>query len=100
MDHAVLFVENGEGLQVLQYQVGQKYKPHYDYFLDEFNTNYGGQRIAMVVMYLSDVDDGGEAVFPAAKGNISEVPWWKELSKCGKGLSVLPKKRDALFFFN
>lgn len=40
-------------------------------------------------------------MFPAAKGNISAVPWWNELSKCGKeGLSVLPKKRDALLFWN
>ena len=51
--------------------------------------------------FSSDVDDGGETVFPAAKGNISAVPWWNELSKCGKeGLSVLPKKRDALLFWN
>lgn len=48
----LLFVENGEGLQVLHYQVGQKYEPHYDYFLDEFNTKNGGQRIATVLMYL------------------------------------------------
>ncbi|XP_056854362.1 prolyl 4-hydroxylase 5-like [Raphanus sativus] len=87
--------------QVLHYQVGQKYEPHYDYFLDEFNTKNGGQRIATVLMYLSDVDDGGETVFPAAKGNISAVQWWNELSKCGKeGLHVLPKKRDALLFWN
>ncbi|KAJ0241924.1 Prolyl 4-hydroxylase 5 [Hirschfeldia incana] len=100
-DFTFIPVENGEGLQVLHYQVGQKYEPHYDYFLDEFNTKNGGQRIATVLMYLSDVDDGGETVFPAAKGNISAVPWWNELSKCGKeGLSVLPKKRDALLFWN
>ncbi|VVA96717.1 unnamed protein product [Arabis nemorensis] len=93
-------LEYGEGLQVLHYQVGQKYEPRYDYVIDEFKSKTGGQRIATVVMYLSDVDDGGETVFPAAKGNISEVPWWNELSKCGKGLSVLPKKRDALFSWN
>lgn len=44
--------ENGEGLQVLHYEVGQKYEPHYDYFMDEFNTKNGGQRIATVLMYL------------------------------------------------
>ncbi|CAE6157090.1 unnamed protein product [Arabidopsis arenosa] len=93
--------ENGEGLQVLHYEVGQKYEPHHDYFFDEFNVRKGGQRIATVLMYLSDVDEGGETVFPAAKGNISAVPWWDELSQCGKeGLSVLPKKRDALLFWS
>ena len=49
----------------------------------------------------SDVEEGGETVFPAAKGNISDVPWWNELSQCGReGLSVLPKKRDALLFWS
>lgn len=46
------FAEHGEGLQVLHYQAGQKYEPHFDYFNDEFNTKNGGQRIATVLMYL------------------------------------------------
>ncbi|KAL2330608.1 hypothetical protein Fmac_018189 [Flemingia macrophylla] len=33
-------------------EVGQKYEPHDDYFLDEFNTKNGSQRIATVLMYL------------------------------------------------
>ncbi|CAH8274195.1 unnamed protein product [Arabidopsis lyrata] len=100
-DFTFIPIENGEGLQVLHYEVGQKYEPHHDYFFDEFNVRKGGQRIATVLMYLSDVDEGGETVFPAAKGNISDVPWWDELSQCGKeGLSVLPKKRDALLFWS
>ncbi|KAM7524026.1 hypothetical protein LguiA_013928 [Lonicera macranthoides] len=100
-DFTFIPVEHGEGLQVLHYEVGQKYEPHYDYFLDEFNTKNGGQRIATVLMYLSDVEEGGETVFPAAKGNISAVPWWNELSECGKGgLSVKPKMGDALLFWS
>ena len=46
------FAEHGEGLQVLHYEVGQKYDAHYDYFLDEFNTKNGGQRMATLLMYL------------------------------------------------
>ncbi|XP_009776785.1 probable prolyl 4-hydroxylase 10 [Nicotiana sylvestris] len=100
-DFTFIPVEHGEGLQVLHYEVGQKYEPHYDYFLDEFNTKNGGQRIATVLMYLSDVEEGGETVFPAAKGNYSAVPWWNELSECGKdGLSVKPKRGDALLFWS
>lgn len=94
-------IEHGEGLQVLHYEVGQKYEPHYDYFSDDFNTKNGGQRIATVLMYLSDVEEGGETVFPAAQGNYSSVPWWNELSECGKkGLSVKPKMGDALLFWS
>uniref|UniRef100_A0A7N0R9X5 procollagen-proline 4-dioxygenase n=1 Tax=Kalanchoe fedtschenkoi TaxID=63787 RepID=A0A7N0R9X5_KALFE len=100
-DFTFIPVEHGEGLQVLHYEVGQKYEPHYDYFLDEFNTKNGGQRMATVLMYLSDVEEGGETVFPDAKGNISDVPWWDELSTCGKkGLSVKPKMGDALLFWS
>ncbi|KAJ4871791.1 2-oxoglutarate (2OG) and Fe(II)-dependent oxygenase superfamily protein [Raphanus sativus] len=100
-DFTFIPVENGEGLQVLHYEVGQKYEPHHDYFSDDYNVKRGGNRIATVLMYLSDVEEGGETVFPAAKGNVSDVPWWNELSQCGKeGLSVLPKKRDALLFWS
>ncbi|KAL9276710.1 hypothetical protein ACSQ67_025723 [Phaseolus vulgaris] len=95
-DFSFIPVEHGEGLQVLHYEVGQKYEPHYDYFLDDFNTKNGGQRIATVLMYLR-----GETVFPAAKGNFSSVPWWNELSDCGKkGLSIKPRRGDALLFWS
>ncbi|KAF8406657.1 hypothetical protein HHK36_008747 [Tetracentron sinense] len=95
------FTEHGEGLQILHYEVGQKYEPHYDYFGDEINTKNGGQRIATVLMYLSVVEEGGETVFPAAKANFSSVPWWNELSECAKkGISVKPKMGDALLFWS
>ncbi|RDX67483.1 putative prolyl 4-hydroxylase 10 [Mucuna pruriens] len=100
-DFTFIPVEHGEGLQVLHYEVGQKYEPHFDYFMDNFNTKSGGQRIATMLMYLSDVEEGGETVFPDAKGNISSVPWWNELSDCGKkGLSIKPKMGDALLFWS
>ncbi|KAJ0968948.1 hypothetical protein J5N97_021825 [Dioscorea zingiberensis] len=100
-DFTFIPVEHGEGLQALHYEAGQKYDPHYDYFLDEFNTKNGGQRIATVLMYLSDVEEGGETVFPSAKVNSSSLPWYNELSECGKkGLSVKPKMGDALLFWS
>ncbi|CAI0392755.1 unnamed protein product [Linum tenue] len=100
-DFTFIPVEHGEGLQILHYEVGQKYEPHFDYFMDAYNTKNGGQRIATVLMYLSDVEEGGETVFPSAKGNYSAVPWWNELSECGKkGLSVKPKMGDALLFWS
>lgn len=100
-DYTFIPVENGEGLQVLHYEVEQKYDAHFDYFLDEINTKNGGQRMATVLMYLSDVEEGGETIFPAAKGNVSAVPWWNELSECGKrGLAVKPKMGDALLFWS
>ncbi|KAK9755104.1 hypothetical protein RND81_01G002600 [Saponaria officinalis] len=100
-DFTFIPVEHGEGLQILHYEEGQKYEPHYDYFLDDFNTKNGGQRIATVLMYLSDVEEGGETVFPAAPGNFSSLPGWDEKSECAKkGLSVKPRRGDALLFWS
>ena len=36
--------ENGEGLQILRYELGQKYDAHYDYFFHEGGTADGGNR--------------------------------------------------------
>lgn len=59
--------ENGEDIQVLRYEHGQKYDPHYDYFSDKVNIARGGHRLATVLMYLTDVTNGGETVFPSAE---------------------------------
>lgn len=51
---------------MLRYELGQKYEPHYDYFFDPVNIQQGGHRYATVLMYLADVLEGGETVFPNA----------------------------------
>jgi prolyl 4-hydroxylase len=78
-------VANGEGLQILHYRTGGQYTPHFDYFpLDDpgsaAHVSTGGQRIATLVMYLNDVDDGGATVFPELK------------------LTVGPKKGAGVYF--
>ncbi|KAL9448955.1 hypothetical protein AB3S75_010985 [Citrus x aurantiifolia] len=93
--------EHGEGIQVVHYEVGQRYAAHRDYFRDELNLEDGGQRMATLLMYLSDVEEGGETLFPAAKANFTSVPWWNDLSECAKkGLSIKPKRGDALLFWS
>lgn len=62
-----MVTENGEDLQVLRYEHGQKYDAHFDYFHDKVNIARGGHRIATVLMYLSNVTKGGETVFPDAQ---------------------------------
>ncbi|GLT59558.1 hypothetical protein SLA2020_323700 [Shorea laevis] len=88
-------VENGELIQVLRYEQNQFYKPHHDYFSDTFNLKRGGQRIATMLMYLSDGVEGGETYFPmAGSGECS----------CGgktmKGMCVKPIKGDAVLFWS
>ncbi|XP_055832640.1 prolyl 4-hydroxylase 1 [Solanum dulcamara] len=88
-------VENGELIQVLRYEKNQFYRAHHDYFSDTFNVKRGGQRIATMLMYLSDNVEGGETYFPmAGTGECS----------CGgkmiKGLCVKPTKGDAVLFWS
>ena len=78
-------VENGEGLQILHYQPGAEYKPHYDYFdPDAAGTPgivaRGGQRVATLIMYLNEPEKGGGTVFPDVH------------------LEVAPKRGNAVFF--
>lgn len=63
--------ENGEGLQVLHYPTGAENTPHYDYLVPGHARNdaslaRSGQRVATIVVYLNDVEAGGETTFPEA----------------------------------
>ena len=80
-------VENGEGLQLLHYGIGQGYEPHFDFFDPALKGSpavlaYGGQRHLTVIMYLNDIEQGGETVFP-------EID-----------VKIAPKKGDAILFYN
>jgi prolyl 4-hydroxylase len=79
--------DRAEGLQVLNYKIGQEYKPHFDYFDPKLKGSQtclagGGQRVATIVMYLNDVEAGGETILPDIN------------------LSVRPQKGCALLFYN
>ena len=80
-------VENGEPLQLQKYGVGNEYRRHYDWFDPEEPTGIkhmqtGGQRLATIILYLTDVEAGGGTAFPALD------------------IEVQPKKGNALFFLN
>lgn len=64
-------VEHSDGLQVLLYTPGQEYRPHYDFFTETSRAS-ANNRISTLVMYLNDVEEGGETAFPML--NFSIVP--------------------------
>lgn len=64
-------IEHGDGLQVLLYTPGQEYRPHYDFFAETSRAS-ANNRISTLIMYLNDVEEGGETAFPLL--NISIVP--------------------------
>ena len=47
---------------VLEYEASQKYDAHFDYFFHKEGENNGGNRMLTVLIYLSDVESGGETV--------------------------------------
>ncbi|MDI2586575.1 2OG-Fe(II) oxygenase [Psychrobacillus sp. NEAU-3TGS] len=72
-------IEHGEGLQILRYTPGQEYKAHYDFF-SSTSKIANNNRISTLVMYLNDVEEGGETTFPKLN------------------FSVSPKKGMAVYF--
>ena len=97
---------NGEGMQILRYENGQKYEPHYDYFHDAPNSSprRGGQRMATMLIYLKDTEEGGETIFPQGKKpNDFDHPdgGSNEWSKCARsGLPVKSVRGDAVLFWS
>jgi prolyl 4-hydroxylase len=78
-------LENGEGLQVLRYPPGAASMPHYDFLMPTNARNRAsiarsGQRVATMVIYLNDLEEGGETVFPEA------------------GFAASPRRGAALWF--
>ncbi|WP_316569243.1 2OG-Fe(II) oxygenase [Neobacillus sp. YIM B06451] len=72
-------IEHGEEIQVLHYLPGQEYRSHFDYFSSKSRA-VENNRISTLVMYLNDVEEGGETVFPRLN------------------FSVTPKKGMAVYF--
>ena len=80
-------IRNAEMFQVVHYESGTEYKPHFDSFdqSTELGKKYwepGGQRMITALIYLNDVEDGGATYFP-------------ELN-----ISINPKKGNVLVFHN
>ena len=58
--------ENGESFQGQLYEVSQQFKHHHDYFSNDGYNNhclYSGQRTYTCMIYLNDVEEGGETDF-------------------------------------
>jgi prolyl 4-hydroxylase len=80
-------IENGEVTNILHYGINEEYKPHYDFFLAQDKGSAqalldGGQRFKTVLIYLNDVEKGGETNFP-------------RLQK-----KIIPKKNQLIVFNN
>jgi len=81
-----LNMETSEELQVSNYGIGGHYEPHFDFARREEKNAFAslgtGNRIATLLIYASDVEQGGATVFPHL------------------GISLWPKKGAAAFWYN
>ena len=78
-------VDHGEGLQIIRYAVGAQVTPHFDFLIPSHGDNErslrrSGQRISTLIVYLNDVERGGETTFPEA------------------GVTVCPLRGQAIYF--
>ncbi|GIP28611.1 2OG-Fe(II) oxygenase [Paenibacillus sp. J23TS9] len=72
-------IAHAEGLQVLHYEPGQEFKEHYDFFGPNTPSSQNN-RISTLIMYLNDVEEGGETRLP------------------NLGITVKPVKGSAVYF--
>ncbi|XP_043272912.1 prolyl 4-hydroxylase subunit alpha-1 isoform X2 [Venturia canescens] len=85
-DMTSLTIDTAEELQVVNYGIGGHYEPHFDFARREetnaFKSLGTGNRIATVLYYMSDVEQGGGTVFT------------------GINIALWPKKGSAAFWYN
>ena len=85
LDHNILVTtKNSEDLQVVNYQLRQKYDSHHDWGVSGYNES----RFITLLLYLTDGEAaaGGETAFPKARE--------------GAGFKVRPTKGSAILFYN
>ncbi|RZB89164.1 probable prolyl 4-hydroxylase 9 [Glycine soja] len=88
---------HGEIFNILKYEVGQKYDSHYDAFNPDEYGSVESQRIASFLLYLSNVEAGGETMFPYEGG--LNIDRGYDYQKC-TGLKVKPRQGDGLLFYS
>ncbi|XWS39886.1 hypothetical protein CRYUN_Cryun18bG0093000 [Craigia yunnanensis] len=87
---------HGEAFNILRYEIGQKYDSHYDAFKPSEYGPQSSQRVASFLLYLSDVEEGGETMFPFE--NDMRIKGY-DYKQC-VGLKIKPRRGDGLLFYS
>mmetsp|Transcript_13641 Transcript_13641/g.29261 ORF Transcript_13641/g.29261 Transcript_13641/m.29261 type:complete len:329 (+) Transcript_13641:95-1081(+) len=92
-------IDHGEPFNILKYVNHQHYDSHYDTFDPKEFGAQTSQRIATVLVYLSDVEEGGETVFKreGLDGATREIKDWRNCDD--SSFKYKPRKGDAVLFW-
>eukprot|EP00164_Ancoracysta_twista_P007821 GFYU01011184.1.p1 GENE.GFYU01011184.1~~GFYU01011184.1.p1 ORF type:complete len:379 (-),score=128.65 GFYU01011184.1:105-1241(-) len=90
-----------ESLQVLHYDPGEYYHAHHDFFSrkmypDREDLRTGRNRFITLLLYLNDVEEGGETNFPYGFDKSAVM----DNADCTRGFKAAPKKGSAIMFYN
>lgn len=94
----LLPVSHGEAFNILRYDEGAHYASHMDTFGDEFGPQTSN-RMATMLIYLTDVETGGETIFKreGAHGEARPIADWAD---CKEGFKYRPRAGDAVLFYS
>ncbi|KAH8247641.1 hypothetical protein KR038_007567 [Drosophila bunnanda] len=92
-DMTGLDMDSAEELQVVNYGIGGHYEPHFDFARKEEKRAFEGlnlgNRIATVLFYMSDVEQGGATVFTSLHAALfpkkGTAAFWMNLHRDGEG---------------
>lgn len=91
---------HGEPFNVLRYELNQHYDSHYDAFDEKSYGKQPSQRVATVLVYLSDVEEGGETSFLLEGQGGTKRLSTIDYKSCDTGIKYKPRKGDALLFWS
>ncbi|KAK0620907.1 2OG-Fe(II) oxygenase family oxidoreductase [Immersiella caudata] len=97
-----------ESIQVVKYEVGERFRLHMDWFdkprnksTEESRPDRPYNRLGSIFAYLRDDCTGGETYFPEVRGVSSDADGSKfTRTDTGMGLLVKPKRGSAVFWNN
>ncbi|CAK4110924.1 unnamed protein product [Aphanomyces euteiches] len=97
--HALNASVNFIQLVIEAWEINVQAGPMLQYKLPKYVKNWRPNRFVTLLLYLNDVDEGGETVFTYATDQAVSKMERTEMEECKHGLALPPRKLAALLFY-